>query len=318
MTRPDTKPVWVVSDGRAGIEAPALGLAEALGLPFDRRHLNWSRLTNVAEATLPFWAFRPFMPDLEGLSPTLAIGAGRLAAPMLRKLRQDGTKTVFLGNPRTDPGHFDLVIAPAHDGLAGPNVLTTIGSLHRVTPARLTEAAREWGPKLAHLPHPRLAVLIGGTSKRHDLPDEKATGIAESLSALATAGFGLMMTVSRRTPAPARQILIDRLKNHANVAIFDGEGDNPYFGYLALADGILVTNDSVNMASEACATGKCVYLIDLPGKLGKLATFYRQLQDRDLARPFTGTIELWSPTSMLDDMALSCQHVTEMLEGRSS
>jgi mitochondrial fission protein ELM1 len=237
---------------------------------------------------------------------------------MLRNLRQRGTKTVFLGNPRTDPSHFDLVIAPAHDGFAGPNVLTTIGSLHRVTPERLAEAAHLWGPKLAHLPHPRLAVLIGGTSKRHDLPNERAEEIAASLTALATSGFGLMVTVSRRTPPSARHILNDRLKNHAGAAVFDGEGDNPYFGYLALADGILVTNDSVNMASEACATGKCVYLIELPGQAGKLATFYRHLQDRDLARPFTGTIGLWSPPSMLDDMAQSCRHVTEMLEGHPS
>ena len=40
-----------------------------------------------------------------------------------------------------------------------------------------------------------------------------------------------------------------------------GDGENPYQGYLAAADRIVVTPDSVNMLSEACAAGKPVFTL---------------------------------------------------------
>ena len=40
---------------------------------------------------------------------------------------------------------------------------------------------------------------------------------------------------------------------------------NPYFGMLALGDELVVTADSVSMLSEACATGKPVYMAPLGG-----------------------------------------------------
>ena len=42
-----------------------------------------------------------------------------------------------------------------------------------------------------------------------------------------------------------------------------GDNDNPYFGILGLADKFIVTADSISMLSEACATGKPVYMFDL-------------------------------------------------------
>ena len=39
--------------------------------------------------------------------------------------------------------------------------------------------------------------------------------------------------------------------------------DNPYLGFLALADRIIVTSDSMSMLVEATATGKPVFVFDL-------------------------------------------------------
>ena len=36
--------------------------------------------------------------------------------------------------------------------------------------------------------------------------------------------------------------------------------DNPYMGYLACADNIIVTGDSVSMTCESCGTGVPVYV----------------------------------------------------------
>ena len=67
------------------------------------------------------------------------------------------------------PALFDLVVAPAHDELAGANVLSITGSPHRITPERLAEAAPAFADRIDPLPHPRVAVLIGGRSKAFDL-----------------------------------------------------------------------------------------------------------------------------------------------------
>ncbi|HJT99539.1 MAG TPA: ELM1/GtrOC1 family putative glycosyltransferase, partial [Rhodanobacteraceae bacterium] len=56
------------------------------------------------------------------------------------------------------------------------------------------------------------------------------------------------------------------------------DGDNPYAGFLGWADRIVVTPDSVNMISEACATGKPVYTFAPRPIEGKLAAFHRELR----------------------------------------
>ena len=43
-----------------------------------------------------------------------------------------------------DPSRFDLVALPRHDGVLGENVVTTRGSLHRVTPALLAEEKEKY------------------------------------------------------------------------------------------------------------------------------------------------------------------------------
>ena len=56
-----------------------------------------------------------------------------------------------------------MVLAPEHDGLTDPNVLTLLGSLNPVDDAWLADARAAF-PTLAVLPSPRTAVLLGGDS----------------------------------------------------------------------------------------------------------------------------------------------------------
>lgn len=66
-------------------------------------------------------------------------------------------------------------------------------------------------------------------------------------------------------------------------------GDNPHLGHLAWADTFIVTADSVSMLSEACSTGKPVYVVGGDRCRGKIAAFHRTLQARGATRPFTGS-----------------------------
>lgn len=292
---------WVITDGKAGHVTQAMGLADAMG--FD----------TVEKTIMPAipWRWLPaaFWPPgvsglgsdadhLAGTPPDLIISCGRHAVGPALWVKSRGKGQSFhihVEHPRVDPRRFDLIASPMHDGLEGPNVIPVLGSLHRVTSQKLSAAAADLAPKLAHLPRPRVAVLIGGNNSVYRLTDDVTDRLADGLLRL-TRDFGasLMVTASRRTGAAKEARLRDRLAD-LPCMFWDGSGDNPYLGYLGSADAIVVTCDSVNMASEACSTGKPVYVVELEShRDSKFAAFHRSLKDAGFTRPFDGTLDTWS------------------------
>lgn len=295
--------VWAVSDGRAGIENQALGLAEAIArrtptaITIKRVQLRtpWSALPPWA-TPFPRQALSDQSDMIDPPWPDIFIGCGRQSIPFalgVKSWSRGSTFTVQLQDPRMNPREFDLVVAPSHDELEGPNIIATIGSCHRVTPERITAEAARYPQDLSHLAPPCVAVLIGGKSKRQDISEAAAVKIADALTEIrAESGASLLVTLSRRTGAKARAVFEARLKSQAAL-YFDGEGPNPYFAMLAAADAVIVTADSVNMCAEAASTGKPVMVIPVDGEPGKLAGFHAALAARDCARPFVGRLENW-------------------------
>ena len=110
-----------------------------------------------------------------------------------------------------------------------------------------------------------------------------------------------LVTPSRRTGEENTALLKSAL-SAAPAFVWDGTGENPYFGILGLADNIVVTADSVNMISEACATGKPVYVYDLPGGSAKSARFRDALLARGLVRSLEVPLVPY-PAHKLDEMA---------------
>jgi mitochondrial fission protein ELM1 len=197
---------------------------------------------------------------------------------MLRGLSRGNCYTVQILDPRIDPRAFDLVIAPRHDGIDAPNVIRSIGSLNPVDPRWLAEA-RERFARFAALPSPRTAVLIGATNSAQRLDDRYFDALLDLLRD-GHGGGSFLVSVSRRTPDDVALKL--RAAFVAFPGVFfggDGDGENPYAGFLAWADCLVVTPDSVNMLSEACATGKPVYTFAPQPITGKLAEFHGALRD---------------------------------------
>lgn len=295
MTAPT---VWVVHDGKIGMANQVIGLAEALGFPFSEKRLSvrapWRHLTPqlwlqpLAALDEASDRFAPPWPDV-------IIACGRIAiAPALAAKRASGGRLfwVQVQDPRFARREVDLMVVPAHDPARGDNVFRTLGAVHRVTPARLEEGARRFAPALAHLPRPLVAVLIGGDNRVHRLTEARFAAFADQLAALARAGYGIAVTPSRRTGAENQRRLRERLAG-LPAFIWDGSGDNPYFGLLGLADAVLVTEDSVSMVSEAAATGKPVHVVELEGGSGKFARFHQAMREAGITRRFTGAIESW-------------------------
>lgn len=297
---------WLLCEDKAGMINQAQGLAEAAGLePLlkrVRRRSPWKYLPPSLWFA-PLKAVGPGSDPLVAPWPDVLIASGRYTVALALAIRRASggrTFTVYIQDPKVNPGRFDMVVVPAHDPCRGANVFTTRGALHRVTAARLQAAADQFRATLDDLPRPLVAVLLGGNNRYYRLTKELATELAARLADLATTqGASFVITPSRRTDPAVIEALRTGLAGLPSV-IWDGTGENPYFGYLALADAILVTADSVSMVSEACSTGKPVYVIELAGGGAKFRAFHDDMQAAGCTRPFTGSLETWS-YSPLDD-----------------
>ncbi|GAQ85382.1 elongated mitochondria 1 [Klebsormidium nitens] len=199
------------------------------------------------------------------------------------------------------------------------NMVLTVGALHTVDTAVLRMETARWHDVFSSLPAPIVAVSIGGPT-RHcpyglDLAAELVTGLRTMLAAN---GGCVRMTMSRRTPAHIARHVRQELAGESRVKIWDGRGDNPHLGHLAWADTFIVTADSVSMLSEACSTGKPVYVVGGSRCRGKIAAFHRTLQARGATRPFTGTEDMRSSWSYppLTDTADSSRKIVEMMAER--
>lgn len=300
--------IQVVSDGRAGIENQALGLAEAIQrltpAEITVKRVRWRSLFDKLPSALKTPAMlapasdAPF-PAANEPWPDLWIATGRATLPLsLAVHRRSNGKTfvVQTQDPRLARSRFDMIVAPAHDDLSGDNVFEIVGSPHRVTPALIAEAAPAFASTIDPLPHPRVAVMIGGKSRAFDLTEGHAADLADQISDTITeAGGSLLLTFSRRTPAAAKVAMTARLSALPGL-IWDGQGPNPLFAFLDAADHILVTEDSANMAAEAASTGKPVHILPmLPLKAaGKFERLHADLEAHGATRPFYGMLESWT------------------------
>ena len=290
------------------MENQALGLAEAVQRLFSSRitikRIRWRRaFDKLPSALKASWMLDPSSDPVEPAAgeawPDLWIATGRATLPLSAQARaRSGGKTfvVQTQDPRWRNGAYDLVVAPAHDGVVGANVLSVTGSPHRVTADRLAEGAAAFTDRLEPLPRPRVAALIGGRSRAFDLTEAHAAELADHIAeAIEAAGGSLMLTFSRRTPEAVKAAMTARLAQLPGL-IWNGEGPNPYFAFLKFADQILVTEDSANMAAEAASTGVPVHILPMiPLKpADKFARLHADLRERGAARPFDGSLNVWS------------------------
>ena len=282
----------VLSDGRRGIENQALGLAERCASLKPLNILTHHIAHGNVVATLPPKIQLRFgkydLPDCD-----IAIGCGRQAiAPLLfLKANHPKVMTVYVQDPRIDSSHFDLVIAPTHDELQEANVESMIGSPNRVTEENIIAETLNFTKGLSKLPARRVAMLIGGDSKTHKLDNEVHQQHLSAALKLNNVGYSLLITVSRRTPEFARLAWKKFASENQHVWLHDGAEPNPYFAFLGSAEMILVTEDSTNMLTESCATGKPVFRLPMSGKAGKFQILYDALETRCGVKRYAGQLD---------------------------
>lgn len=157
-------------------------------------------------------------------------------------------------------------------------------------------------------------VFVGHCQYGADLAKQLTTSLRNVLPSCGS----VRISFSRRTPQKVSAILLRAFSNHPKVQIWDGKDPNPHMGHLAWADAFVITADSVSMLSEACSTGKPVYVIGVERCTWKFADFQKSLCERGVIRPFTGKesiSETWS-YAPLNDTVEAAGKVIEALARR--
>lgn len=265
-----------------------LALAEALGWPFESRRMAYrptELLTNRLLGVTLLGRDARRSDKLEPPWPALVITAGRRNEPIARWIQRraggpSACRLVHVGRPWAPVEAFDLIVTTPQYALPRhPRILHTDAPMHRVSAAALAEAATRWRPRLAGLPCPRIAVLLGGHAGPWTFDAAKGRDLGQRVDALAReSGGSLLVSTSVRTPSDVIGALAGELTTpHHLYRWRPDDPDNPYLGFLALADRIVVTSDSMSMLVEATATGKPVWIYDLADPPGQGRPSLRRL-----------------------------------------
>ena len=268
--------VWVLTSHKPGHTTQARGLAETLGWPYTTKPLHFRGPTSIYKYLLgtdrstrrgvdlgKSDAFDPPWPDLV---ITAGWRPGRVARWIQRESR-GRTHVVLLGRIGSRPveltdisvvcGHFRL---PPH-----PRRIETIAPVTQITRQRLESAASAWRSRVEAAPRPWIMLLVGGATARHELTPAQARRLGAEVRAFAERLHGTVFaTTSRRTGHSATEALAAALGPPHSVYVWGPDRtDNPYLGYLALADILIVTGESESMLAEAASTETPMYIYPL-------------------------------------------------------
>ncbi|XP_054801998.1 mitochondrial fission protein ELM1-like isoform X2 [Prosopis cineraria] len=300
-------------------------------------------LSSILEADAPQIA-RMARETFEKDGPLLVVASGRdtiSVAGSIKRLAPENVFVVQIQHPRCDLNRFDLVITPHHDYYPltphaqqqipwflrrwvtpqeppGSNVVLTVGALHQADSATLRIAASAWHDELGTLPKPLLVVNVGGPTRNCPYDENLAKQLTIMLQNVLWSCGTVRISFSRRTPEKISRCLVREFSTNPKVTIWDGEGPNPHMGHLAWADAFVITADSVSMLSEACSTGKPVYVIGAELCTWKFSDFQKRLLERGVVRPFTGMEKMTDSWSYppLNDTAEAASQVIRALAQR--
>lgn len=263
--------VWCLLGRKAGDNTQVRALAEELGYGYEEKQIRarpWELLTHLVHVPTLAGIDRGASSALLPPWPDLVISAGRRNEPVARWIKQQSggrALLVHMGRPWASLEQWDLLVTtPQYFLPRQDNILHNRLPLHRLTRQQLLAAGDSLRPRLADLPRPWIAVLVGGDSGRFVLTSAKGERLGDLANRLArSCGGSLLLTDSPRTPVPAADALQARLTVPNFCYRWAGGGDNPYRGLLALADAFVVTGESMSMLAEAAAMGRPLFIFDV-------------------------------------------------------
>lgn len=269
------KTVWALLDSNMGSVGQIRGVTQALDE--NKYKVIEKKITYTKLATIPniFKGASLIGVDKETKKhlnikdlPDLVISGSRRTAPIarwLKKKSKNKIKIVQILHPDCfGLSEFDAIFLPKHDRGKGnkPNFHFITGAPHRVTDKSLKEAHELWCKEFKDLPRPLTAVIVGGKTKDKPFSLENAINLGREIRKFKEkTGGSILITDSKRTGPDAEKIILEEIKRFpAYKYLWGTTGVNPFMGYLACADNVIVTGDSVSMSCESCGTGKPVFI----------------------------------------------------------
>jgi len=270
--QPSNNDIWLLTDDRKGNSSQIFGVAKYIKSKkiFEKKiyYNNFAILPNIfLIKNIPHIKKR-YKKQFKPPWPKLVIGCGRRSAPLglwIKKQSKNYSKFVQIMWPGYPYKNIDLIFTPKHDKIINKkNVINIFTSPNIIDNNLLEKSNLKWKNKLQNLSSPKIAVLIGGNTKKHKLKPNHITNLMSSIKSIIGNKKGsLLITTSRRTSLECLKKIEQEIKNFPIKSILWGpykKSENPYFGFLSYSDLIIVTGDSISLCSEASATGKPVLI----------------------------------------------------------
>ena len=291
---------WCVTDGSAGMNSQVRGLAEALKVNYELKTIDLRFPWNI----LPVGIFPIYPIIFQNLSlinlsnaPNILITCGRQSVYFSLYLKRKlGSKifNIHIQNPRVNLSEFDLVIAPTHDNLKNPNVISTDLAINHINSEIIESNIELFKNDFSNIDLPICCILVGGKSRNYIFDRKALEDLTAKLKNLQLNNkIKLIILSSRRTD----QFIIDHLDNEfGDSHISWNEDNNPYIALLGLSKFIICTSDSVSMISEAIYSKKSVFIYRLKSskKNNRIENFINSVLDKGFIKLIPNLIEEFS------------------------
>ncbi len=288
MHRNDMPWVLVLSDGKPGHRNQSLGVIPA-GIEARQFQLEyrsaWCRGRVWGAARVPLLAvllagrfpWGGLIRNGEALAqqvadaPVVVLSTGSGPAPVTLMLaRHLGCPAVTCMTPSVGLSRVDLALVPRHDNPpASARVVTTIGAPNLVDPQRMDAEGQAFRQRHGLAEGPFLVLLLGGDSAHHVIGPESGRAILDACLSLGGAlNLEVLVTTSRRTRRETEDIMAERVDECAYFCRGRSDTERVVPGMLALAQLVVVTEDSVSMVSEAASSEARVLALGVARKGG--------------------------------------------------
>ena len=285
----------LLTQGMHGMISQVEGLSNALSLNFKHHTVKLK----------PVWNLIPpkFSPISENLltekficDSKIIISCGRksvIHSAALKKRFKNKIFNIHIQDPKISLKHFDLIICPEHDKLDGENVIKTKGAIHYLTSKEINKQSKYI--KIDKENKKIVSFILGGPNKYYDFSDEQVDIIFNKIKTLfAPDKYKIIVIPSYRTPEEIIKKAFNTFSH--NHMVFKEVNKNAYLSSLSMSDFIVVTCDSTSMISEAAATGKPIYVVNMtPIKNNhRFKNFYVQFKNLGIIKDLEDSIDIWS------------------------
>ena len=304
----------LLTEGLHGMISQVEGLAKALDLDYFHEKVELNSPWNLVPPSLtPKKKF--IFKNQINKEYDVIISCGRksvIPSIVLKKNSNKKIVNIHIQNPKVSLENFDIVVAPDHDSVDGPNVLISKGAIHYLTLDEIHKAKDYLLSKIVKQKEV-VTLILGGPTKYYNYDNESMIQIFSKINKqILEKNMQLIIIPSNRTP----QKIIQFAKEYFNKnrLIIDNVDKQAYLSSLALAKYIIVTCDSSSMISEAALTGKPVYVAMIPAMRNdkRFKKFRDLLESMNIIRKLEDDLDTWS-YEKLDETNRIAKQIKEKL-----